>query len=94
MKKITLLSLLAVSLLAFSCGDDDGDAAPANNFAAGWTQAEVDAAIDECVNDGGSQAECECVNNKIAEQIPKSESESLDALGTIISIGIECVGLE
>lgn len=88
MKKLItfLLSLSIVILIA--CGDDEDS----SNLPNGWTEAEREEFIEECLEEGSDEDQCECQFDGISAEFTSEEYENagLEDLGTILEITLGC----
>ena len=66
--------ILPVLFITTSCGDDD------DSDKVGWTEANKSDYVNNCVSEGATRKQCECLYNKIARSYTYDEFEDLLAL--------------
>ncbi|WP_109830674.1 hypothetical protein [Reichenbachiella versicolor] len=68
-KSLLFAFIASLTFTIVSCDDDEDG---------GWSSEEQEAAIKECVEDGDTQAVCECAIPKIADKIDYSKWQDDD----------------
>ena len=77
---IKSIILLGASLCLFSCSDDDDGGS--GTLQPGWTQEIIDEAVEDCVDEGGSEENCSCSILTTAQNFTLDEIDSDEGLST------------